>query len=61
MPEDFGIVSGGEDVALLENQPVPITAVDYVAHMAGFSSASHLGSALRAATGMSPAQWHSFG
>lgn len=27
-PEDFGIVSGGEDVALLENQPVPITAVD---------------------------------
>ena len=28
VPEDFGIVSGGEDVALLENQPVPITAVD---------------------------------
>ena len=28
VPEDFGIVSGGEDQALLENQPVPITAVD---------------------------------
>ncbi len=28
VPEDFGIVSGGEDLALLENQPVPITAVD---------------------------------
>ena len=28
VPEEFGIVSGGEDVALLENQPVPITAVD---------------------------------
>ncbi len=28
VPKDFGIVSGGEDVELLENQPVPITAVD---------------------------------
>ena len=28
VPEEFGIVSGGEDLALLENQPVPITAVD---------------------------------
>ena len=28
VPEDFGIVAGGEDLALLENQPVPITAVD---------------------------------
>ena len=28
VPEDFGIVSGGEDKSLLENQPVPITAVD---------------------------------
>ena len=28
VPEDFGIVSGGEDQALLENQPMPITAVD---------------------------------
>ncbi|MBR4612429.1 MAG: substrate-binding domain-containing protein [Kiritimatiellae bacterium] len=28
VPEDFGIVSAGEDLALLENQPVPITAVD---------------------------------
>lgn len=28
VPEDLGIVAGGEDLALLENQPVPITAVD---------------------------------
>ena len=35
----------------------PRNKVDYVAHMAGFSSASHLGSALRADCGMSPAQW----
>lgn len=28
VPEDFGIVAGGEDQSLLENQPVPITAVD---------------------------------
>ena len=35
----------------------PRNKVDYVAHMAGFSSASHLGSALRANCGMSPAQW----
>jgi len=28
VPEDLGIVSGGEDKALLECQPVPITAVD---------------------------------
>ena len=28
VPEDFGIIAGGEDRVLLENQPVPITAVD---------------------------------
>ena len=28
VPEDFGIIAGGEDKVLLENQPVPITAVD---------------------------------
>ena len=28
VPEDLGIVAGGEDRVLLENQPVPITAVD---------------------------------
>lgn len=28
VPDELGIVAGGEDVALLENQPVPITAVD---------------------------------
>ncbi len=28
VPEDFGIVAGGEDRVLLENQPIPITAVD---------------------------------
>ena len=28
VPEDFGIVAGGEDLVLLESQPVPITAVD---------------------------------
>ena len=28
VPEDLGIIAGGEDKVLLENQPVPITAVD---------------------------------
>lgn len=28
VPEDFGIIAGGEDRVLLENQPVSITAVD---------------------------------
>jgi AraC-like DNA-binding protein len=37
----------------------PGNKVEYVARMAGFSSASHLGSTFRAATGLSPTQWHS--
>ena len=36
---------------------VPENKVEYVAHMAGFSSASHLGSALRADCGMSPTEF----
>lgn len=39
---------------LLEN---PGNKVEYVARMAGFSSASHLGTAMRAATGMSPMEF----
>ena len=39
----------------------PANKVDYVARMAGFSSASHLGSSFRAATGMSPVQWRNRG
>ena len=39
----------------------PANKIDYVARMAGFSSASHLGSSFRAATGMSPIQWRSRG
>ena len=35
----------------------PANKVDYVARLAGFSSASHLGSALRADSGLSPARF----
>ena len=43
VPEDLGIVSGGEDVALLENQPVPITAVDTDMGRGAYEAAALLG------------------
>ncbi len=42
VPEDFGIVSGGEDKSLLENQPVPITAVDTDMERGAYESAALL-------------------
>jgi AraC family transcriptional activator FtrA len=39
----------------------PENKVEYVARRTGFSSASHLGSTFRAATGLSPTQWHGRG
>jgi LacI family transcriptional regulator len=42
VPEDFGIVAGGEDRVLLENQPVPITAVDTDMERGAYEAAAQL-------------------